>query len=63
MSVDEARQDRKGQLGVGQLAPRIQLGTGDLRVSFRQIEATVRRQTAKEDVTEGLGSRLTRVEM
>jgi hypothetical protein len=44
-----------GQIGVRQLAPGIKLATTDLRVVFRQIEATVRGQAAKENVAEKLG--------
>src|SRR5690606_6372368 len=53
---DELRQDRERKLGVGQAAPGIELGTGDLRIVLGQIEAAVRREATEEDVAElGIG--------
>ena len=49
---DELRQDRERELGVGQAAPGVELGTGDLRIVLGQVEAAVRREATEEDVAE-----------
>ena len=48
-----------GEVGIRQLSPGIELGTADLRVAFRQIEAAIRGQAAEKDVAESLGRGVT----
>jgi hypothetical protein len=50
----ELAQDLVSQVRVGQLAPGVELGAGDLRVFGRKEQAAVRGQAAEENVGEAL---------
>ena len=56
--VDEARQDFVRQVGIGKLAPGVQIGTAHLRIALRQIQAAIRGQTTKKNVAKSLGRSL-----
>ena len=52
---DEFGEDFVGQIGIRQLAPGVELGAGDLRIGFRQVETAVRGQATEKNVAESLG--------
>jgi hypothetical protein len=51
----KARQDLEREVGIGQLAPGVEVGAADLRVVVWQVESAVRRQASEQDFGKLLG--------